>query len=688
MNPTFTTPLMTMRDSETKGDTQTQVDPKATAQSGTKEINEQLRKAKELCKSYRRKLITNWSTSIDFRRGKPFASQTDEDQVAVNLDWSLTKAKQAQLFSQVPQIRINHGQDTQAPWVASFERKVNDMLIDGGIESAMDECLPDCINAAGIGVVLVSYETLTEDKQVPAVDLSVLAPEMQSQIQQSGTMPDGTQVPMETVPQTIDSRYVVRRISPSDFLWPVDFSGSDFDNAQWLGRSGRVSWAEAVKLFNLKEEDKDDYLGTDRHQLDYLTNDLDRDAAVSEDKVEFDEIFYKESAYSTEAKKFATIHHVVFVAGKSDPAIDEPWKGQRLDEQRDALLGAQRFPIRVLTLTYITDDTIPPSDSAIGRPQVNELNKLRTIDIRQRERSIPMRWADVNRVDPMIMQSIMKGTWQAVIPVQGDGSRILGEVARAQFPNEDFAFDKIVKQDLTMAWVLGPNQVGSGADVETKGESQNIAQGVQTTIARERAKVASFVVGIGKVLGGLVALYEDPQGFGDGFDPAISKALSYSILTDSTVLLDSNQRLQRLDHFVNVYGKSGWVNLEPVLKEIALLTGLDPNIAIQAPPPAPPEKPNISLRLTGAQDAMNPLLLAFLINSGQAPNPDQIEQAKALIQKAVVNPAIAPPAPPVGPDGQPAPPGPPPPPGVGDANPNMTTMPKITERSDAPKGVV
>lgn len=683
---------MTMRDSEVKADApmQPQTDKQGApqAKADTKEINDQLRQAKELCKSYRRKLINNWSTSIDYRRGKPFASQSDEDQVAVNLDWSLTKSKQASLFSQVPQIRINHGQDTQAPWVSSFERKVNDVLVDGGIEAAMDECLPDCINAAGIGVVLVSYETLTEDKEVPAVDLSVLAPEMQAQIQQSGTMPDGTPVPMETVPQIVDQRYVIRRISPSDFLWPLDFSGSDFDNAQWLGRSGRVSWAEAVKRFGLKESEKDNYLGTDRHQLDYLTNDLDRDAAISEDKVEFDEIFYKETCYSTEAKKFALIHHVVFLANKLEPVLDEPWKGQRMDEERDVVLGSQRFPIRVLTLTYITDDTIPPSDSAIGRPQVNELNSLRTNNILQRKRSIPMRWADVNRVDPMIMQSIMKGTWQSVIPVQGDGTRILGEVAKAQFPNEDFAFDKIVKQDLTMAWVLGPNQIGSGADVETKGESENIAQGVQTSVARERAKVASFVVGIGKVLGGLVALYEDPQGFGEGYDPAVSKALSYSILADSTVLLDSAQRLNRLDHFVNVYGKSGFVNLEPVLREIALLTGLDPNVAIKAPGPKPPETPNISLRLTGAQDAMNPLLLAFLINSGQAPNPDQIEQAKALIQKAVVNPVAMPPTPPLGVDGQPMPPGPPAPPGVGEANPDMTTMPKITERSDAPKGAV
>lgn len=696
MNINISNPLMTIRDAEVKADQpvlETMKDdgsvskPTKPGVFDRKEINDQLRHAKDLCKSYRRKLINNWSTNIDYRRGKPFASQTDEDQVAVNLDWSLTKSKQAALFSQVPRLRLDHGQDTQAPWVYPYEQRVNDFLIKGGIEAAMEECLPDCINAAGVGIVMVSYEAITQDKQVPGVDLSVLSPESQSQILQSGTMPDGTPVPMQTVPHVVDKRYLVQRISPGDFLWPLDFSGSNFDNAQWIGRSGRVSWAEAVTRFKLNPEDKDKYTGTDRHRLDYMTADLDRDAAIAEHKVEFDELFYKEFHYDPETNKYSLIHHVVFLSGRPDPVIDEPWKGQRYDEQSDLVLGSQIFPIRVLTLTYITDDTLPPSDSSVGRPQVNEINKIRTQNIRQRERSIPMRWADVNRVDPMVLQSLMKGVWQAVIPVQGDGSRVLGEVARAQYPQEDGLFEKIAKQDLTSSWTLGPNQVGSGADVETKGESEQIAQGVQTTMAKERARVASFFVGIGQVMAGLVALYEDPSSLGQGFTPEVTNALSYSILADSTVLLDASQRLQRLNQFVNVYGKSGWVNLEPVLKEIAALSGLDPNTVIVPPSPPPPEQPNISLRLTGAQDMMNPMTLAFLIKTGQAPSSDQIEQAKGLIQGAVINPVTgAPPQPPVGPDGQPTPPPGPPPPGVGDANPQMTAMPKISDRSDAPGG--
>lgn len=140
-----------------------------------------------------------------------------------------------------------------------------------------------------------------------------------------------------------------------------------------------------------------------------------------------------------------------------------------------------------------------------------------------------------------------------------------------------------------------------------------------------------------------MCLYEDPSTFGQGFMKEICQALSYSILADSTVLLDSNQRLQKLVQFLNFTAKSGWINVEAVLREIATLSGLDPNVVVVPPQPKPPVEPNISLRLTGAADMMNPLALATLIKSGQAPPPEMIDMAMQLIAKAVTPPPSAPP---------------------------------------------
>lgn len=684
-------------------DSTPKVDPKV------KKRNDEFRQRVDLCKIYRRKLIANWTVNIDYRRGKPFASQTDQDRIAVNLDWSLTKSKQASLFSQVPEVRLDHTPDTlpaQAPWNSKFERRLNDILKEAGIESAMDECLPDCINAAGIGVILVSYESITEDRQVPKVDPSQLTPEQQSELQASGTI-DGQEAEMESIPHIIDHRYLTQRVSPADLLWPINFTGSNFDNAPWIGRSGRVTWADAVQKFKLDEKDKASVLGEDRPMLDKLTHDVEKDKSSVDEMVGFDEIFYKDQQYDSESKSFSTIHHVVFVSGKDDPVIDESWKGQQLD-QDGSVIGATKFPIRVLTLTYISDETIPPSDSAIGRAQVDEINKGRTHQNLQRARSLPVRWFDVNRVDPSIQQSLMQGRWQAMIPVQGQGDRVIGEVSRAQMPNENFMFDKIAKADLLEEFGAA---IPSQEEDQAQGDPNQNKSGFNTKAGRERARVASFFVSVAEVLGGLLCLYEDPTQFGQGFTPAFSKSIKFSILADSTVLLDAGQKLSRLNQFINLYAKSSWVNLEPVLQEVATLTGLDPTIVIKAPSPKPPVEPNISLRLTGVEDLLNPLALAVLIKSGQAPAADLIEQAKALIQQAVVPPQgmqmpgqpaplggfpMTPTGPGAGspgapPPGSPLPPPvphpgtpipPPPPPKVGEANPQMSSMPTIDKRSE------
>jgi hypothetical protein len=634
-------------------------------------------------KRYRQKLAKNWSSNVDFRRGKLFTSQGDDDAIAVNLDWSYTKTKQASLFSQVPKARVSYVAESAIPtppWVTSFERDLNGKLVKGGIEATMDEVMPDCINAAGIGIAFISNEVLTVPKEIPSIDIAKLPPMIQMEAMQSQTI-FGKPIPMETVPDRVASRYTIRRISPADFLWPIDFTGSDFNNAPWLGYTGRIPWAEAAARFNLTEADKEKYNTDDTTSLDRLTDDVDKGEQYRDDKVGFDEIFYHEYQYNTDNKSFDTIHHLVFLHGKQEPIIDEPWKGQapHPDPNRPfEIIGSFKKPLQVLTLTYLSDEDIPPSDSAVGRAQVIEINRGRTNVNKQRARSAPWTWIDVNRMDPAITAALMRGTWQHAIPVQGDGSRIIGTVEQPALHQENYKFDEVAKGDLQDLWTIGSNQLGGGSGVETKGEAGIIQNNFQTKVGRERARVASFFVNIAEVLGGLICLNEDPMKYGEGFDPSISASLSYSILADSTVLVDSQQRLERLNNFINTYTKTGFVALEPTLKEVATLIGLDPNVAVKAPDPAQPPPPNISLRLTGGEDMMNPLLLAFMLQTGQGPKPELIEQAKALIQSAVIN--QPPQQPPQGP-----PPGPPPNPG--EAFPEAGLLPAITKRAqDGPLG--
>ena len=662
------------------GETPTsQTEQKPQAKATDKKRWQEFRQRVELNKRYKRQLIRNWTTNIDFRRGKLFNTQDDTDTVAVNLDWSYTKTKHASLFSQVPRVSVVHQPESLAlPWVASYERKLNDLLKEAGVEATMDEVMPDCINAAGIGVALISYETITEIKDEPTVDISIFPPEIQQMALTTGKI-FGRDIPVEPVPVPVARRYCIRRISPADFLWPTDFTGSDFNNAPWLGYSGRITWEEAKTRFNLDDAVKDKVLTDDRQIDDQLVTDIDKLRDDNDSKVGYDEIFYHEYQYNSEAKSFKTIHHLVLLHGLQEPVVDEAWAGQKVNPQDPSkVIGSQKKPLQVLTLTYLSDEDIPPSDSAVARAQVLELNRGRTTIARQRARNAPWTWYDVNRLDATIQAALLRGTWLNAIPVQGDGTRIIGTIQQPAIPQENYTFDQIAKSDAQELWTIGSNQVGTGGGVETKGEANVIQANFMTKVGRERAKVGAFFVNIAEVLGGLICLFEDPQQFGEGFDPTIGERLEYSILVDSTVLLDAQQRLTQLNNFVNTYAKSGWINVEPVLKEIATLVNLDPSTVVVKPEPQNPPPPNISLRLTGGDDMMNPLLLAFMLKTGQAPDPQLVEKAKELIQMSVS--MTGPQTPPAGPM-----PGAPPV-NTGEANPEASALPTITKNAEGTEG--
>src|SRR3990167_3707928 len=333
-----------------------QLSPDQDQDAAKKKLAKEFRRRIEASKSYRRKLIQNWQTNVDYRRGKPFSSQSDEDRVAVPLDWSLTEMKQSLLFSHVPAVRVNHPPETLSkeisPWLNKFETRINDTLIEAGIENAMDECLPDCINAAGIGIVMISYEAITEMVEVPAIDLEMMPPELQAQILQTGMLPNGQPVPMEQIPRVLDKRYVIGRISPANFLWPVSFTGSNFDKSPWIGHTGQVTWAVAQQRWKLDPKNKNKYLGTETNAVqDAISNDVDKAGENGDEFVEFDEIFFHDQQYSADAKKYASIHHMVFINGQDMPVVDETWRGQEPNPETGDVIGAQRYPIRVLTLT-------------------------------------------------------------------------------------------------------------------------------------------------------------------------------------------------------------------------------------------------------------------------------------------------------------------------------------------------
>jgi hypothetical protein len=669
------------------------------------DVNSIIRRKTQQCRRIRREFIPEWSTNIDYRRAKPFDTDSDQDRVAITADWANTKRKQAQLFSQVPKVRLK----TRRRWAKqippqariAFQSKVNDELEDINVGAVMDECMANVINAAGICAIMVSFEKRTEDRDMlppsgPVPGLPVMpaagapgngaplsepGPEAEMAEQGQGGEPPappgppGAPEPPKpiTMPYTTAKRFDMRSISPADLIWDVSFTGSDWNKIPLIGESGRIHWGQAIKEFGQSEEnpngltelDKDTVCGRDdRNDLDMLTHQADRQRYKDSDIVSYDQIFYRRFYFDENETSFEAIQRVVFVRGRSGgkPVIDELWTGQkrvRDDEGGvDAIVGSCKYPIQVGTLTYISDEAIPPSDTAMGRPQIDELSMGRSMMMAQRRFSLPWRWFNNNLVPPEIVTQLMRGEWQGAVPLNGSGDKVMGEVARAQYPREDFEFDRVAKAELDATWNLGTSLSGGGSgntQVRSAAEAEAVQSNLSTVMAMDRAKVIKLFCNSAEVLAGMMALYADftpdeMEALGAWDREKFASYFIFSVRGDASVLLDAGQRLAKLERFWNQTAKSGMVDEVPILQEMASLNDIDEEL-VHPPAPPPPPKMNISLRL-GAEELNNPIFVAMLMGTGQFPDAKALAAAKqAIIQaNALPQPEIPLPGGPGGPE--------------------------------------
>lgn len=682
------------------------------------DVIEQLRSDIKLSRRKRDEFVNIWQLNVDARRGKGFDTAGDEGRSMVPVDWTITKSKAAQLFSQMPQVRLTPKHEAFAQAVPVFAKIVNDLMTAANTEAVVSEAVVDCINASGIGACVVRYEALTDMVPVAAVDTAIMPPppSPEAGAAPSTLAPDATAdptagpdatmtpedasggsgappaapatLPMQSVQRTLDARFVVDRISPSDLLWPTRFRLSDWNKSPWLGHTQRAPWPHAKRLLNLRDEDKDKVVGASQNRNVTLANKSATEAQTTEEIVEWDEVFYWRYLYDETAPSYDAIQRVVFVQGLDEPQVDEPWKGQEFDAQSGDYVGSCLLPIRVLTLHYISDEAIPPSDSAIIRPQIKELQEGREHMRQQRKHSRPLRWFNVDLVDPTMTHDLIAGTWQGMIPVQGTGDRAMGEIARSTYPAENMEFDRQLKNDIQEAVGVGPNQSASYASGErSASEAQIVQANFQTEIGQQRARVAAFFVSIAEVLAGLWCLYGkiEPTGIGASIGPdgeqrlqqwdrqRINQKFVFDVRADSTVRLDAQQLIQQLQSALNMTAQSGFINPKPVIAKIFELNGIDPAEVMVDPTPKGPEPPKIVYTFKG-EDLQNPIVLAVINKTGQGPGPQDVQAAQQELQ-SLMQPPQPPGVPGAVPGGVGAPPMPPAGPGPGPGGQMALPMP-------------
>ena len=653
----------------------------------------------DACRKRRERFVTGpWQMNVSMRVQKPYSQAADSeadtqgaDQIAVPADWARTRSKSAALFSKMPRVSLDALQQQYEGAVPIFEQIVNHFAPRTGIAQVMEECEADVVNACGICAAMMKYEATFELVDVPAVDVSMIPPESLAQAMAAGL------IPMTQVPQTVSERYRAYRISPAQLLWPLEFRGSDWQRARFLGYDGTMPWARAQDEFKLTDAEKDDVCSATGSDLvtRTLAGDVNREAREYDDQVHFCEVFYWAALVDPHEKRFEAIRRRVMVQGKDGAVIDEPYAGQTWDPQTKTFVGCTRLPIEVQTLTYVSDKAIPPSDSEIGRPQVWEQMRSRSQILMQRTRNLPIRTVDINRVDPTILDLVMRGVWQGMIPVNGPGERTFSQVAAAAFPKEDFSFDAIVNRDLDDAWSMSPNQMGNYNSGERSASEAQFVQGAYASvIGFQRDKVVGMFLGLIDTLMGLLQLNLDafeavpivgPDGVKrlEAWDRSkIAGKFVATARQDASVLQDAAARTNQIMKFLNIAGKSGRINIDPILAELAALSGLDPAGVLLPPAQPKQEDPNMSFRVSGLQDLLNPLTLAFLIKSGQAPDPSHVAAAKQLLLDSQSPPA--PPQPPQGQLGAGPQIGPPGPLALPPAQPerDWQAMPRVTKRPE------
>lgn len=547
--------------------------------------------------------VEQWKKNVDSYLGD--RKKTDDD-VPVNVDFYNTEQKKAQLFFRTPEVQLTAKRPGLEDAVTVFQAVINHKLGRSGVNAAamMDEVLFDCLCPAGLMASVIGYEAIADGETQIQVGMKPGEPAPGSILGLNAPMvPD-----LRPVPKIISERYFWDRLSPAKLILPADFHGSDYDKAPWLA----YECVEDLAVAKRRGWVPDDFGGSgeDKHRLVSDPSIENRGPLVV---VRY--VYYRASRVDEAVKHPDKIRQLVLVDGLNSPAVHRDSPYQKFDPTTGKMIGGMKgFPIHVGALRYVSDSAYPPSDCTISRHQVDELRMERTRMAQQRKRSLPLRWADRNRLAPEDLDRIKRSEVQGIIPVDGNGSDIIGEVARAEYPRENFGLIEVIQQDIDKEWALGSNQQGVKEDTVRSATELSLIQGnINVRQDYERTKVLSgyFVPGVEK-LGSLIQLFADDTDYVEIQGPDGAKRLqawdkttiagefAYSAKPDSAKKVDAAQDRKQFLDYTNFNAKNPNVNLLELSRIGATKFDLDPARIIKTPDPPPPDKPAISFRFSGA----------------------------------------------------------------------------------------
>lgn len=592
-----------------------------------------------------------WDQNLQSYLVKPLASMPATDTVVVPRDYALAEQKKALLFFQIPEVVLTPQQPGLEDATQVFQAVVNRLLQPDQVnaQTLMDEVLMDLLVPAGVGVSKIGYEA-TVDGEVPILDPQTGQPAMDPM----------TGAPI-LGPNIVRERYFWDRVPIKDVLIPPEFHGADWDRAPWLGMRFKLDRTVAQRLYKLA----DPAVAPADDETARLQGDLPTVDAKPSPQVTGYEVWYRAARIREDVANDDILYQLIWFEGESAPSVHRPSPYQKV-EQGKVIGGMLGFPLHALTLRYVSDQAVPPSDCSITRGLGDELTDGRSAMIRQRKRNGPKIGYDPGRTDTTMMDRLTGG--DVFVPVAGGSAADspVWEIARPTMARENFEFDRIIERDYNLAWAIDSNQQGQQTSGKrTATELSLINQATQTRMEKERVMVARwFVAGVQK-LAALVQMFADAQDYIElvGEDGArrleawdktrIQGRFLFTAKPDSTQRLDAQfDRKQAVDEY-SFLRKDPLVNEQYLLTRMARRLNMDPRQLIKQPQPPAPEKPNVSLALKS--EDLSPLSPAYA-------------NVYALLQQAGMAQGLVPPppqglagaaAPPPGQPGQPGAGGPP-----------------------------
>ena len=611
-----------------------------------------IQESKDLLQWHRDKFY--WRANVERVAGKGGDDPTLPTGAALlPKDYAYSEQKKPLLFYQLPDVVLTPAHpDVKASTAQLFAAVLNEMVGPNDMNAlpVVNEVLSDILVAAGVGCAKLGYETFIDpvqktvevevDRQPappdpltgqPAVDPMTGAPMM---------------VPvMEDVPNIISEKYFLSRFSPNDFLFDSAFRGSDWSKCSWLGMRFRLPPHQVTAQFGVPEDDlpraRSTATPTDEQSLapDRMVQHLKG--------VECLEIYYRAIDYDPDIGDPDLIRCMIFVEGRDEPVRHENSRTQVVENNR-VVGGLRRIPIYPLTLFYVSDMALPPSDCSLSRVLVDEQSKGRTQMWQQRDRNVPLRGVDTTKITRDSLQKILAGTYQEIIQFEGvdNGQSPLFGIPQNAFPQENFNFNNIAERDIQECWGMSGHNLGTQ---ETSGRTATELslrqQGTETRMATAQARVELWWISIVEGLAALVQQYADlpqyarivgQQGASEIVEwtkQDIAGEFAFSIRPDSAKRIDQSAerkfRLDAMNLMMNIPG----INQGELIKWAAPSLGLNPDTLIMPPQPPPPEPPSISIAIK--TESLNPMapeyanVIALLKTKGidlapaPAPQPGQ-----------------------------------------------------------------